>query len=126
MIHTPVEIQRNHVFKDPLRLAAGRLRAALAESSAGRERDWAETVGQTLLDVESELRRHWTRSQDSDGPFAALDATRPTLLRQWSGLCREYRELAESVQRLRSDASRAAEAFQPVGRALEGATTPAP
>src|SRR5262249_52733410 len=126
MIHTPVEIQRNQALKDPLQLAAARLRAALAESSAGRECDWSETVGQTLLDVERELRRHWARSQDSPGPFAALDATRPTLLRQWSGLCHEYRELAESMQRLRSDASRAAEAFQPVGQALEGATTPAP
>ena len=126
MIHTPVEIQRNHALKDPLQLAAGRVRAALAESSAGRERDWSETVGQTLLDVERELCQHRARAQDTDGSLATLDATRPTLLRQWSGLCHEYSELAKSVQRLRTDASRTAEAFQSVGEALEGAITPAP
>jgi hypothetical protein len=126
MIQSVIETRPAAQPNDPLHQAAGRLRAALAEPFAGRERDWSASVGQALLEVECELRSRCARNQEKDGPLAALDATRPTLLRQWSGLCHEYRELAERGQRLRVEASRAAEAFQPVGEALEEATAPTP
>ena len=108
-----VQTQSGQASQDTLATAGDRLQEALVGGVPGRERDWAEGVARALVQVERELRRHQASAQAPDGPFASLDQMRPTLFRQWSILCLHYRDLLKRVQRLRTEAERACEAFQP-------------
>jgi hypothetical protein len=96
----------------------------LTQPIAGRERDWSVSVAQVLQDLENELHRRRLRNQGREGFFPALDATRPTLFRQWSELCQEARKLAAEVQGLRLEIEQGGDVFQSTKERLEAAATP--
>jgi hypothetical protein len=107
--------------KDFLSRSVDRLEDALAGEVVRRERCWAADVARALRRVERGLRRYYNVDQAADDPIADLDRMRPTLFRQWNILHLHFRDLFKRAQRLRRDAQRAAEAFQPVGEALAAA-----
>ncbi len=96
----------------------------LAQPFAGRERDWSAGVARVLQDLENELHRRRLGNQGREGFPPALDATRPTLFRQWSELCQEARKLAAEVQGLRLEVEQGGDVFQSSKERLEAATTP--
>lgn len=93
---------------DSLPQALELLRQALAEPALGRERRWAEGVSSALRRVEAELRQHRSQAAEDDGPFAEVDVTRPSLVRQREGLCREQGDLLRQAAALRAIAARCA------------------
>jgi hypothetical protein len=98
---------------DALALSLDRLRQALAADVAGREREWAEAVGDALARVETTLRQHRAAAKAPDGLLAAVDETRPTLARQAHELRSDHDDFLKQILALRDGVRGAAEAFQP-------------
>src|SRR5262245_33023274 len=79
------------------------LQRILSAPQTGRERDWAEEVGQTLDKLLLALRRH-TRKMDAPGGTDALvDMTRPTLARQADELREDQDTFLVHTQALREE-----------------------
>ncbi|SRR5579883_2078290 len=89
------------------------LRRVLATEVSGRQRAWADDVGRGLARVEQGLRQHLSQAQTPDGPFAEVDDTRPSLVRQAHELCREEGDLLEQCLALEKEVQWAANAFAP-------------
>ncbi len=98
---------REDVLMRPLE----RLEQALAVKCPGRESEWSNTVTTTLADIEQALRLHGATVEGSDGLFAQVDLTRPTLARQVSELRREHRDLLRQAHALQERLEIAALAF---------------
>jgi hypothetical protein len=90
------------------------LQAALAADVPGREREWAQAVGDTLTRVEAALRQRRWAAEAPDGLLAEVDETRPTLARQADELRSELDEFMKRIAPLRDETARAVEAFQPL------------
>jgi hypothetical protein len=105
MIATPV-------IEDILVEAREELTKALAEELPGQERQWAQTVGHALAEVEHALRQHKTSAEAPQGLLSKMDLTRPTLVRQVSGLRKEHTDLLYQVAALQAQLRAAAEAFR--------------
>jgi hypothetical protein len=99
--------------EDKLALFLDRLRQALDADRAGRERDWAKTVGDTLARLEAALRQHQAAACHPDGPLAEVDQTRPTLVRQADELRNDYDDLVKQIPILREQVRCAAEVHRP-------------
>jgi hypothetical protein len=99
--------------RDVLAMALLRLQQALACDVTGREREWAEQLGEALTWAERALQQHTTESESASGVFAEVDLTRPSLVRQVGALCREHGDLLERARALQQEAQRAARAFTP-------------
>jgi hypothetical protein len=101
--------------------------AALAGEVAGRERDWAEQVRRALAQVQEALQRHAADTAATAGPFAEVDLTRPSLVRQVGELRREHAEFLEHAASLQKELAHAALAFQrPADAATPAGGLPAP
>jgi hypothetical protein len=88
------------------------LERALAAEFPGHERDWAQGVGNALADVEEALGLHTALAETPDGLLTKVDLTRPTSVRQVSGLRREHTDLQEQTRSLQTKLQTAAQAFQ--------------
>src|SRR5262245_44826544 len=88
------------------------LQRALSADFPGRERHWAETVGDALMRAGKALRSNLDSARAHEGSLAEVDDTIPTLSRQADALCNEQEELLGQVVALQEEAHRAAEAFQ--------------
>jgi hypothetical protein len=97
---------------DALALSLDSLRQALATDVPGREREWAQAVGDTLARVEATLRQHRAAAKAPDGLLAMVDETRPTLARQADELRTDHDDFLKQVIALREEVCRAADAFQ--------------
>jgi hypothetical protein len=97
--------------EDALELSLSRLCKALAMDAEGREREWAERVGQALADVEPALRQHRAVAKPPDGLFGEVDQTRPTLARQADDLRSAHDDFLLQLVTLHERVRQAAEAF---------------
>jgi hypothetical protein len=116
---------KQEVLTEPI----AKLERALAAAFPGHERDWAEGVGNALVEVEQALGLHTALAETPDGLLTKVDLTRPTSVRQVSQLRREHTELQEQTRSLQTQLHTAGQAFQPPHSSLAGAETlpqPAP
>ena len=97
---------------DPLVVSLDALRQALVADVPGREREWAEAVGDALGCIERSLRQQ-AAAKVSDGPLAEVDETRPTLARQADAVRSHYDDLLMQLLSLRDEVQRAIVAFTP-------------
>jgi len=88
------------------------LRHALASDFPGRERQWAQSVGEALTRIGKTLGQNLELAKAHEGPLAEVDDTRPTLSREADALCMEQDELLGQIVALREEVRLAAEAFQ--------------
>jgi hypothetical protein len=98
---------------DALALSLDTLRQALAADVPGRERQWADAVGDAAARVEAAPRQHRAAAKAPDGILAEVDETRPTLARRADELRTEHDDFLEQVRALREEVRLAAEAFRP-------------
>jgi hypothetical protein len=94
------------------------LKQALAEAAPGREREWAKDTSRPVALLVQALVRRQAAAAGSDGPFAGVDLTRSTLVRQVSALREQLSALLEKTRCLHADLNAAAEAFLPAGGSL--------
>src|SRR5262245_12833374 len=97
---------------DSLQRALDVLRRVLAAGFPGRERQWAQTVGEALARLETTLRHNLELAEAHEGSLAEVDDTRPTLSREADALCKEQEGLLRQILALREQARLAADAFQ--------------
>ena len=88
------------------------LNQAIHQEFAGRERAWVEGVSGALCGAQQALRQHGAVAEATDGLFAKVDLTRPTLARQAGQLRREHTDLVEHARALDGQLRGAADAFQ--------------
>lgn len=88
------------------------LQRVLAAGFPGRERQWAQTVGEALVRLEKALRRNLELAKAHEGSLAEVDDTRPTLSRGADALCKEQEDLLRQILSLREQTRLAADAFQ--------------
>lgn len=100
---------KQEVLTEPIAI----LERVLAADFPGHERDWAEGVGNALVEVEQALGLHTALAETPDGLLTKVDLTRPTSVRQVSELRREHTELQEQTRSLHAQLETAARAFQP-------------
>jgi hypothetical protein len=111
--------------QDPLAAPLERFEQALADDAAGRERDWAEGVCRALATLEGALWQHTVEADASNGLFAEVDLTRPTLARQVGVLRQEHSDFLQQASALQLQLQRAASAFQ-LRREAPAMTNPLP
>src|SRR5207249_10944749 len=99
--------------QDTLLLSVDRLERVLSLAVAGRQRDWAEQVGNALSGVEIAVRQHAASTEAPDGMYAQMDLTRPTLARQVSELRQENKDCVQQASRLRDEAAQAGKLVEP-------------
>jgi hypothetical protein len=97
---------------DVLAQPIDKLESALAMEYPGHEREWAQSVGRALADIEQGLGLHTAMAETTDGLLSKVDLTRPTSVRQVSALRREHTELQEQARGLQAQMHTAAQAFQ--------------
>lgn len=97
---------------DPLAAPLEGFEQALADGAAGRERDWAEGVCRALATLEGAMWQHTVEADASNGLFAEVDLTRPTLARQVGVLRQEHSDFLQHASALQLQLQRAASAFQ--------------
>jgi len=105
-------------IEDVLAQPINKLERALSTDFPGHERDWAQGVGNALTEVEQALGLHTALAETPDGLLTKIDLTRPTSVRQVSGLRREHTELQEQTRSLKTQLRGAAQAFQAPHAAL--------
>ena len=116
-----------HTKQEVLTEPIAKLERALAADFPGHEREWAEGVGNALVEVEHALGLHTALAETPDGLLTKVDLTRPTSVRQVSELRRQHAELQEQTRSLEAQVHTAAQAFEPPHSSLARAETlPAP
>jgi hypothetical protein len=98
--------------QDPIVRAADALERAAAADSAGRDRDWIDTVDRALAAVEQAVRQRAEVLREPDGQLLDVDRPRvpsPAVDRRTEGLERELHQFLDEVQALRSQVRGAAE-----------------
>jgi hypothetical protein len=95
--------------EDALALFLDRLHQTLDADSSGNQREWAEAVGDALARLEAALMQYQAAAWHPEGPLAAVDQTRPTLVRQADELRNDYDDLVKQLPILREQVRRAAE-----------------
>ncbi len=86
---------------DALLEAMHRLEAALAAAAPGRQQAWGGRVQDDLRLVHEALARHVDSAEGSDGLLAAIDLSRPALVRRVDRLRREHADLLQQANDLR-------------------------
>src|SRR5262249_34004583 len=98
---------------DALSLSIDWLSRTLTAAIPGHEREWAQEVSYALANIEKGLRQRMAVAAAPDGPLAAVDDTRPTLVRQAALLKRGQGGLLEQCLSLQEEVKRAASVFAP-------------
>jgi hypothetical protein len=99
---------------DDLLQSIQQLEQWLAKPPAGRERNWAARVDQALAAAEETLQLENTDLRsDTDGPFKAVDMTRPSLVRCVGELRRQLAADVGATAALRSEVQAAGRGAAP-------------
>jgi hypothetical protein len=85
---------------DALLIAMHRLEAALAAAAPGREQAWNARVQGDLRLVQEALARHVASADGPGGLLAAIDLTRPAIVRRVERLRREHADLLQQANDL--------------------------
>jgi hypothetical protein len=99
-------------MEDVLVQPIDKLERALAAGFPGRERDWAQGVGNALSDLEQALDLHTALAETPDGLLTKVDLTRPTSVRQVSELRQEHTDLRDQTRSLQTKVQTAGQAFR--------------
>src|SRR5438105_1323912 len=105
MLHLGLQAP-HRMQQDRLMLSLDQLRQALDQEAHGRYQEWAATVGDVLLRVETALRQHRVAAKSPNGPLAEVDETRPTLARQVDGLRSDHDDFIQDIVALREEVRR--------------------
>jgi hypothetical protein len=85
---------------DALLVAMHRLEAALAAAAPGRQQAWGARVQDDLRLVQEALARHVASAEGPGGLLAAIDLSRPAIVRRLERLRREHADLLQQANDL--------------------------
>ncbi len=111
MFSSHVESRFTGIKDDVLLDCLEQLEKAVTVDPAGQEGDWTKHVWSGLARLGRLLQQHNAIATSEDGPGAATELACATLVRRWSDLQGQYRNLLERLAALKWEAYQTMQAF---------------